>query len=207
MKDYDKVKLLHGPYKPPKLRKGERATCLYRDRVVVITSWSVARISWPRCRAIEHRGPGSGLLVCEELARAVRTESAAAVMYWWGVSVSTVWLWRQALGVSMWGTEGSKRLLRRTIAASVAVTKGKKVPRARVRRAVATRRAKGNYPMNRWLKDGWKKDQLALLGTMPDEVLAKKIGRTSNAVRVKRTRLGIPNPKGGALGPPLTHGR
>src|SRR5262245_50244449 len=42
-------------------------------------------IPWPRCRALDQRGGcGSGLLVDEELARAVRSESTAAEMYWWG---------------------------------------------------------------------------------------------------------------------------
>ena len=40
--------------------------CFYRDADVVITSWSGGRISWPRCRAIGHRG-GSGLLAVGEL--------------------------------------------------------------------------------------------------------------------------------------------
>ena len=106
----DKYRLLHGPYEPPPLRKGQRTTCLYRDALVVVTSWSDGRIPWPRCRAIGHRG-GSGLLVGDELARAIRTESAAAVEYWWGVANSTVTLWRAMLGVEgREGTEGSRRL-------------------------------------------------------------------------------------------------
>jgi hypothetical protein len=79
----DKVQLLFGPYEPPPLRKGDRAVCLYRDTDVVVTGWSAGRIPWPRCRALGVRG-GSGLLVDEELARPVRSESAAAIMYWWG---------------------------------------------------------------------------------------------------------------------------
>jgi hypothetical protein len=38
------------------------------------------------------------LLVDEELARAIRSESAAVLRYWWGVSVGVVWRWRRALG-------------------------------------------------------------------------------------------------------------
>src|SRR5437763_7296911 len=83
----DKYRLLHGPYEPPPLRKGDRTTCLYRDALVVVTAWSDGRIPWPRCRALGHRG-GSGLLVEEELARAVRSESAAALCYW-GESAGT----------------------------------------------------------------------------------------------------------------------
>jgi predicted amidohydrolase len=108
----ESAKLLFGPYTPPPLRKGDRATCLYYDAEVVITSWSSSRISWPRCRTIGHRG-GSGLLVDEELARAVRHESAAALMYWWGVSENTATLWRKAFGVEGWtATEGTYLLVR-----------------------------------------------------------------------------------------------
>jgi hypothetical protein len=43
--------LLAGPYTPPPLRKGDRATCLYRDALVVVTSLTTAPIPWPRCQA------------------------------------------------------------------------------------------------------------------------------------------------------------
>jgi len=50
----------------------------------------------------------------------------------------------------------------------------------------------------------WTKRQLALLGKMPDAVVAAKIGRTEEAVRVMRSRRGIPNPSArrGAYGSP-----
>jgi len=67
----------------PPLHKEERTHCLYRDALIVVTSWSDGRLSWPRCRALGHRG-GSGLLVEEELACAITHESATALMYWWG---------------------------------------------------------------------------------------------------------------------------
>jgi hypothetical protein len=47
--------LIAGPYKPPTLRKGERTFCLYRDAEVVITSWSDARIPWPRARSVHYK--------------------------------------------------------------------------------------------------------------------------------------------------------
>jgi hypothetical protein len=109
MNEHDKVKLLHGPPEAPPLKCGDRAVCLFRDCEVVITSWTDARIPWPRCRAIGMRG-GWGLLVDEELARAVRTESAAALMYWWRGSSTAVFNWRQALGVPRLGTEGNRCL-------------------------------------------------------------------------------------------------
>src|SRR5262249_38724674 len=112
MRHADRVKLLHGPYTPPPLHKGDRTTCLFRDGTVVITSWSDARISWPRCRLLDTHGGGSGLLVDEELARAVRSESVLAIQHWWGVNSVSVWRWRKALGVEgRAGTEGSQRLI------------------------------------------------------------------------------------------------
>jgi hypothetical protein len=50
---------------------------------------------------------GSGLLVDEELLRAIRSGSSLALQYWFGVGEATVWKWRQAFGVSRHGTEGS----------------------------------------------------------------------------------------------------
>src|SRR5437868_9835811 len=95
----DRTRLLFRPYSPPPLRRGDRATCLYRDHDVVVTTWTDARISWPRCRAVGPSGSGYGLFVNDELARAIRTESAAAIIHWWGVSANTIWSWRKAFGV------------------------------------------------------------------------------------------------------------
>ena len=47
VRDRERVKLLFGPYKSPALRRGDRATCLYRDCDVRITGWTDARTSWP----------------------------------------------------------------------------------------------------------------------------------------------------------------
>ena len=33
----DHVRLLHGPYKAPALKRGDRAVCLYRDAEVIVT--------------------------------------------------------------------------------------------------------------------------------------------------------------------------
>jgi len=42
----------------------------------------------------------------------------------------------------------------------------------------------------------WTAEQLALLGTASDEEVAERIGRTREAVRIMRTRLGIPKSDG-----------
>ena len=65
----DRTRLLHGPYHPPRLHVGERTTCLYRDCDVVVTSWTDAPISWPRCLPVGRKGHPS-LLLNEALARA-----------------------------------------------------------------------------------------------------------------------------------------
>jgi hypothetical protein len=46
------------------------------------------------------------------------------------------------------------------------------------------------------LERQWKKAELRLLGTLPDAEVAERIGRTTNAVRIQRTRLGLPDPGG-----------
>src|SRR5262245_46306113 len=103
--------LLHGPYHPPAVRKGERVSCHIRGSAVV-TGWSEAPLSWPRCRPLGARGSGHGLFVDDELARAVRSESAQAIQYWWGIKSDTTWKWRKAFGVTVKNNPGSARLLR-----------------------------------------------------------------------------------------------
>jgi hypothetical protein len=70
-----KCRLLHGPFRPPPLHVGDRTDCLIRPTVVV-TTWTDARIWWPRCRAQEGKSHHSHL-VDDELVYAVRTEAAA----------------------------------------------------------------------------------------------------------------------------------
>jgi hypothetical protein len=77
----DRMKLLHGPYKAPRLRRGDRAFCLFKDCDVVVTGWTNACIPWPRCRPLDIPRSHPSLLVNEELARAIRHESAAAIRF------------------------------------------------------------------------------------------------------------------------------
>jgi hypothetical protein len=116
MIDRNLVKLLYGPYEPPALQRGDCATCERRGDVV-ITSISAGRIAWPRCRGIESRG-GSGLLLAGDLVRAVRSESAAAIAYWWGVTRTVVIRWQKALDGNRRNNDGTKRLLRKTAEAA-----------------------------------------------------------------------------------------
>jgi hypothetical protein len=109
MRASDKVKLLGGPYRTPALRVGQRATCVYRDCDVIVTGWTDARIPWPLCKRQGRAGPG--LLVEEELARAIRTESATALRHWWGVGVALVTMWRRSFGIGRMDTPGSTSLV------------------------------------------------------------------------------------------------
>src|SRR5262245_644895 len=170
----DRVKLLHGPYTPPPLRRGDRATCLFRDCDVVITGWCAGRIQWPRCRALDTRGGGSGPLVEEELARAVRCESAAAMMHWWGASAFAVWGWR-ALGVEgRAGTEGSRRLIQAAADKGGAALRGRPLTAEQVeqRRRSAVENNLARHLVKGYHGPWWTRKELALLGKLPDEDVA-----------------------------------
>jgi hypothetical protein len=67
--------LLNGPYRAPAVQVGDRVFCHVRGTAVV-TAWTTAPIQWPRCRPLGARG-GSGMLVDDELARAIRCESSS----------------------------------------------------------------------------------------------------------------------------------
>ena len=193
MRQHERVKLLAGPYRPPAVQVGDVTSCLYWDRDVVITGWSEGRIPWPMCKPLEGYGRPR-ILVDDELARAIRTESAAALMYWWGVGDKQVCRWRQAFSIDRTCTPGSARLV--GAAAQLGADAMKKRDwteedrEEKRRRAIELNLGKQlslGYNLGPW----WSLDELSLLGTAPDEEVAKRIGRTKNAVRVQRTRLGI----------------
>lgn len=192
MNDRQRVRFLHGPYWPPAMKRGDRAFCLLRDCDVVITGWSDGRIRWPRCRALDSRG-GSGLLVDETLAWVIRHESAASIRYWLGVGVKAVWAWRRALAVTRTNNEGTRRLM---LAAS---RHGARVLKLNgLSDAVCDRMSERSKRLNlirfahRGCRGRWTKKELRLLGSMPDEELATRIGRSKTAVRVMRNKRRIP---------------
>src|SRR6266852_913727 len=194
MIDRERLKLLFGPYKAPRLRRRDRAFCLFRDCDVVITSWTDARISWPRCRALDVGRSAPGLLVNEEMARAIRSESAVAIRHWWKVSTTTVAAWRRALGVGRADPEGSRRLIRAAAELGASKIRGKRLPSEQVerRRHTAIALNLGRHLVTGFHGPWWTPKELALLGTYPDNVIARRVGRTVTAVRLMRTRLGIP---------------
>jgi hypothetical protein len=178
------------------LRRGDNAYCLYRKREVIITGWSDGRIRWPRCRAIDSPGSGSGILVDEVLARAVRHEAAAAIRYWWGASATAVRNWRQALGVTRTGNEGSRRLTHTAAEAGAKAMKAREwtdEERERRRQVNAERGLAANL-ITGYHGPLWTAEDIALLGRVADDEVARRTDRTPGAVRQKREELGIPNP-------------
>jgi hypothetical protein len=175
----DKAKLLFAPYQPPALKVGDRVFCLYRDAEAVVYDWSLAPIPWPLCYQAGNRGSGKGLLVDDELARAIRHESALAVQSWWGVCQKTVCKWRAALGICRMDAEGSRHLIHQ------AAQNGLNARRTG---------AAGEIRL-------WTAAELALLGTLPDAEVAFRTGRTYHAVRMMRGQLGLPRVKEPAESP------
>lgn len=182
LSDRDRVKLLFGPYGMPPLKRGDRTWCLYRDCPVVVIGIHDAPIPWPRCRPLHARGGGKGLLVDDELARAIRHESVLAIRYWWGVSRNVVTRWRQALGVKLMDSEGTRRLKRAAIQAGIAGRHKGKLKR-RLRKTVSLDGEQGLL---------WTAEEQALLGVLPDKEVARRTRRSRTAVMVKRRKLGRP---------------
>jgi hypothetical protein len=163
---------------------------------VVVTGWTDARISWPRCRPVDVPRTHPSLLVDDELARAVRQESADAVRFWWGVSVGVVWRWRKALGVTRTNNEGSRRRIRAAAEAGTARLRGVPLPPHMVeqRRRSAIENNLAQYLTPGYHGPRWSDADLALLGTLTDDEVARRSGRSWNAVRQRREKLGIPGP-------------
>jgi hypothetical protein len=61
-------------------------------------------------------------------------------------------------------------------------------PAAKKKRRATLKRLRQQGPL--WAQE-WTAEQIALLGTLPDEDVAARIGNTVKAVGLKRCRLGI----------------
>jgi hypothetical protein len=194
---------LIGTYSPSRVRIGARVTCLYRDTDCVVTSVSNARIPWPRVQPLGQRG-GSGLWVCAELIKAIRTESATVLKYHFGVGDAVVWRWRKAFGVGGHATtKGSRRAIRAAAQKGAGAMKAKEWTDAELDAKSETAKRIGLRSGPRWTPErgGWTAEEVALLGTDHDKIIAKKLGRTLGAVTSRRTQRKIRafsgNPGGG----------
>lgn len=101
----DSPPLLGGPYHPPAVRIGDWIDDEING-LVEVGGWTEGPISWPRRK----KAGRASLILTDELARAVRNESAKSIMHHWGVGQVKVWQWRQALGVGR-VTPGTTRIL------------------------------------------------------------------------------------------------
>jgi hypothetical protein len=113
-----------------------------------------------------------------------------------GVGGALVWRWRKALGVGRADPEGSRRLIRAAAEAGAAAMHERGLTDEEVEEQ---RRRAVELDLGQYLPMGyhglrWTPQELALLGTIPDEELAAQIGKTLVAVSLKRRRLGIANP-------------
>jgi hypothetical protein len=118
------------------------------------------------------------------------------VRYWWSVSALQVWKWRKALGVGRMDSPGSRRLILAAVAKGADKTRGVPLSPEQVERL---RRTARDLDLEQYLVPGyhgprWTDEELALLGKLPDDAVARRTGRPAGAVRQKREALGIPNP-------------
>ena len=187
MTDADRFRLLFGPYAAPRLRRGDRAFCLFHDTTVTITGLTAARIDWPLCRPLDRPLGRPTILLDEELARAVRMESAAAVMHWWGVSEGVIHRWRRALGVTRTNNPGSRRLiLAAAEQGAEAVAAREWTDEERVRRRLRVELGLARYLPKGYHGPRWTAKELALLGRLRDKEVARRTSRSAGPVRQRR---------------------
>lgn len=185
MKDEERYKLHFGPYYPPKVRRGSRLF----DEVhgtVVVGRFSDGEIPWP-----QQHGKRS-LVLCGDLVKAVQVESELAICHWWGVSKQVVARWRRALGVDKY-THGTRRLHaansgRTESLERLARNRHKVVDPLNIARRARRRKRKGVFIAT---KRTWSDSENALLGTIPDYEIARRVGCSTATVGVQRRLLGI----------------
>lgn len=137
--------LLFGPYALPRgFAIGDDIPCRSRDRKIEIRSITDAPVAWFNARRNGHYV----LILCGDLVRAVKMESAAAVAHNWGVTNDTVSTWRRKLGVGKM-TPGTKQVwqdLMPTRLTADAIERGQRKSRRKTSRAKMAA-AKSGIPM------------------------------------------------------------
>jgi len=180
---------LLGTYSPPSVRRGDRVTCLYRDADCIVTGMHDGRIPWPRVQIHGQHG-GSGLLVNETMLQAILTESAAALMYWFGVGSKAVWNWRRTFldGPGKFRTPGSREAHQRASNAGAEAVAAKAwTAEERAAKSALSKRL-GLSPPVHIAGRTWTAKELRMLGTASDIEIAERTGRSVDAVRAKRRR-------------------
>jgi len=208
--DPEKVKLLYGPYAPPRTRRGRFLPCELRGTVKV-GGYSAGPIPWPM------KWRTRSLILCDNLVRAVQHESALAVAHHWAVCTDIVSKWRRALEVEPI-TAGTRRL--KSYVQSEALTPAlrahlsriktgkphKLTPGGKARLLAALRRPKPAHwfrsmarhfvaRRGKPVRPGdrvWTPKEERLLGVRPDREVAKLLKRSVGAVSARRYAKKIP---------------
>ena len=84
-----RLKLRFGPYKTPRFKYGRKVVDAIRGEVKVVGLHD-ALIPWP----IGKRRRSRAIILCGDLAEAVRKEASIVVQHWCGVKYATVQSWR-----------------------------------------------------------------------------------------------------------------
>jgi hypothetical protein len=118
------------------------------------------------------------------------------VGYWWAASKTAVQNWGRASGITRSNNEGTMRLMLAAAEKGAEAIQGREWSQEEreQRRRNAVEKNLAQHLITGYHGPRWTKQQLAMLGTMPDAEVAAKTGRTPSAVRIMRTRLGIANP-------------
>jgi hypothetical protein len=124
-------------------------------------------------------------------------------MYWWGASSEAVKRGRRVLGVGRTDNEGTVRLMRAAAEKGAAELRGKELPAEEVerRRQTALELDLAQHLQKGYHGPWWTAKDLALLRKLPDDEVAARVGRTTEAVRSQRQLLGIPNPESNRWSP------
>ena len=94
MNESDRHQLLIGPYRSSRCRLGKKLFCEIRGWLP-LRRISPGRIPWPQTIV----GRNRAFILCGDLVKAVRRESAVAISYWWEVTAQTVSKRRRAIDV------------------------------------------------------------------------------------------------------------
>jgi|GEM_PF-317920 len=154
---------------------------------------SDGRIPWPRKYGFK------GLIIFADLLKALKRESVQAVAWHWSVSPRTVARWKQILGLRE-VTPGTLQTIKRSRAEALRIRRNPQLRKGA--KPISTRELLRIRPTDpaevRGLQErgffarAWTKPELKLLGTASDKEVARELGRTVMAVRLRRTLLGLP---------------
>ena len=202
----EKMRFVGGPYAPPLVPIGSWLKCELRG-MVQVGGYSNGLIPWPV--AVNHPRQ---MILCEDLVKALKTESRVAVCFHFGISPQMVSEYRRRLGIERF-TAGSIRLFWRNVKLAASDEARAKMSRQREgRQDLMTpvdrerlreiqRRPKSETwkakMVERWQRrftllgkpDEWTEEELKLIGTRPDREVAKLLNRSVLAVKAKKFQL------------------